>query len=420
MNWSVSVGFVTTGITYASGRVFVQNSLGGGNSVRAYDAGTGTLDWTTVVPNQIFTSAPTAANGDVYADGASTGGDFYAFRQSDGAVLWDNKLDGGADSSPAADGSEVLASFSCDQTPAYDPTSGEPKWEFDTGCVGGGGQTAVLADGDVFLRDRILNAATGQNIRPLATDVAPAVDSRNAYTESHGTLQAETVADGTVLWSETGDGGLDTPPIEVNGVIYEGSSSGELYAYAARTGTLLSSDDIGTPLNPNPFGTYQDSIWSLSEGDNLLAVPAGSTLTVFDQSGTAPNAPTGVSAMSGQGQAIVNWTVPADNGSTIEDFTITPSVGGVAETPFVVAAGGPSQPGVLSGADDSQAITGLTNGTTYTFTISADSAAGVSAPSNATGAVTPAAPNNNSRPLLPMSASATSPWVTSAPRRPSR
>jgi outer membrane protein assembly factor BamB len=392
VNWSVSVSRLAVGITYASGRVFVQNSLGGGDSVSAYDAGTGTLDWSTVVPNQIFTSAPTAANGDVYADGASTGGDLYAFRQSDGAIQWDEELDGGSESSPAANGSEVLASFSCDLTQAFDPTSGDPQWTYAEGCDGGGGQTAVLADGDVFLRDQILSASTGQTVRSFTTAVAPAVDTQNAYTENDGTLQAQTVTDGTVLWSQTGDDGLDTSPIEVNGVVYEGSSTGQLYGYSAETGQQLWSDDIGTPLNPNPFGNYQDSAWSLSEGDDLLAVPAGDTLTVFDQSGTPPNAPSGVSATGGQGQADVNWTVPADNGNPITDFTITPSIGGVAGTPFVVPAGGPSQPGVVAGAEDSLAVTGLTNGTTYTFTVSADSVGGASAASAASGAVTPGVP----------------------------
>jgi hypothetical protein len=232
------------------------------------------------------------------------------------------------------------------------------------------------------------------------------VDAQNAYTENDGTLQAQTVADGTVLWSQTGDGGLDTSPIEVNGVIYEGSSTGDLYGYSAETGQALWSDDLGTPLNPNPFGNYQDSAWSLSEGDDLLAVPAGDTLTVFDQSGTPPNAPSGVSAVGGQSQAVVNWTVPADNGNPITDFTITPSVGGVAGTPFVVPAGGPSQPGVVAGVEDSAAVTGLTDGTTYTFTVSADSVGGASVASNASAAVTPGAPppSGGSTPIPPSGA----------------
>ncbi len=413
VNWSVNVPVLAVGITYASGRVFLQNGLGGGNYVAAYDAATGSLDWSTALPNQIFSSAPTAANGNVYADGASTGGDLYALNQSDGAIEWDDFLDGGSSSSPAVNGSEVLTSFSCDLTQAWNPASGDLQWTSAEGCEGGMGQTAVVADGDVFLRDRILSASTGQDVRSFAAAVAPAVDAQNVYsengtelnndTETNGVLQAQTVADGTTLWSQRGDGGFVSSPIEVNGVVYEGSWTGKVFGYSAETGQQVWSTDVGTSLNWNPFGNYQESIWGLSEGDDLLAVPAENTLTVFDQSGTPPSAPSAVSATGGDGQAVVDWTVPADNGHPLTDFTITPSVGGVAETPFVVAAGGPSQPGVVSGAEDSVAVTGLSNGTTYTFTVSADSAGGASAQSSPSGAVTPStAPPGGGSPVPPI------------------
>ena len=77
----------------------------------------------------------------------------------------------------------------------------------------------------------------------------------------------------------------------------------------------------------------------LSEGDDLLAVPAGDTLTVFDQSGAVPDTPTGVGATGGPAQAHVSWTVPADNGNAVTNFTITPSIAGVAQTPVVIPAG---------------------------------------------------------------------------------
>jgi outer membrane protein assembly factor BamB len=413
VNWSVNVPVLAVGITYASGRVFLQNGLGGGNYVAAYDAATGSVDWSTALPNQIFSSAPTAANGNVYADGASTGGDLYALNQSDGAIEWDDFLDGGSSSSPAVNGSEVLTSFSCDLTQAWDPASGDLQWTSAEGCEGGGGQTAVVADGDVFLRDRILNASTGQDVRSFAAAVAPAVDAQNVYsengtelnndTETNGVLQAQTVADGTTLWSQRGDGGFVSSPIEVNGVVYEGSWTGKVFGYSAETGQQVWSTDVGTSLNWNPFGNYQESIWGLSEGDDLLAVPAGSTLTVFDQSGTPPSAPSAVSATGGDGQAAVDWTVPADNGHTITDFTITPSIGGVAGTPYVLPAGGSSQPGVLAGAHDSVAVPGLSDGTTYTFTVSADSVGGVSSSSSPSDAVTPnpSTPAAGSTPIPP-------------------
>jgi outer membrane protein assembly factor BamB len=416
-DWSVDVHHDAVGITYASGRVFVANSLGGGTNVSAYDAGTGASEWTVTLTTQnIFTSAPTAANGYVYVDGASTGGALYAFRQSDGGLQWEGQVLNGDDSSPAANSSEVLGSYSCDLTQAFDASSGNPNWTYDDGCEGGGGQTAVLADGDVFLHDRILNASTGKNVRPLTAAVPPAVDAQNVYsengtelnndTENGGVLQAQTVADGTTLWSQSGDGGFVSSPIEVNGVVYEGSWTGKVFGYSAETGQQVWSTDVGTSLNWNPMGNYQDSIWGLSEGDDLLAVPAQDTLTVFAQTGTPPSAPSGVTATAGSDQATVSWTVPGDNGHPITDYTITPSADGVAGTPFVIPAGGTPQTGGTAESQDTAVISGLTNGTTYTFTVTADSAGGASAASDNSNPVTPE-PGSEGAPTGPTTAGGT-------------
>ncbi len=97
---------------------------------------------------------------------------------------------------------------------------------------------------------------------------------------------------------------------------------------------------------------------------------------------TAPDAPTGVTATAGNAQATVSWTPPANNGgSAITGYTVTPYIGAVAQTevPF----------------DDSATtrdITGLTNGTTYTFKVTASNLIGESAKSSASNAVTPTAP----------------------------
>ena len=123
----------------------------------------------------------------------------------------------------------------------------------------------------------------------------------------------------------------------------------------------------------------------------------------------APGAPTGVTAMAGDRTAVVAWTAPADGGSTISSYTVTPYVGGVAQTPTTVTGNPPSP---------SAAVTGLTNGTTYTFTVTATNAVGtgpVSAPSNAVtpaGATAPAAPIGAS--ALPGSGSATVSWTAPA------
>jgi len=90
---------------------------------------------------------------------------------------------------------------------------------------------------------------------------------------------------------------------------------------------------------------------------------------------TAPNAPLNVVALVGNQQASVSFTEPAsDGGSAITGYTVTSSPGGF--TGF-----GSSSPIVVSG---------LTNGTAYTFTVTATNANGTSIPSTASTAIIPA------------------------------
>ena len=95
----------------------------------------------------------------------------------------------------------------------------------------------------------------------------------------------------------------------------------------------------------------------------------------------APSAPTGVNAVAGNGQVTVSWSAPSNGGSPITSYTVTPYVGGVAQAPHTF------------GATTAGVVSGLTDGTTYTFTVVASNAVGSSHPSGASAAVTPIAPS---------------------------
>jgi hypothetical protein len=90
---------------------------------------------------------------------------------------------------------------------------------------------------------------------------------------------------------------------------------------------------------------------------------------------TTPAVPTGVSAVGSNAQAIVSFTASATTGgSAITGYTVTSIPGGIT----------------ASGAASPITITGLANGTSYTFTVSANNAVGASLPSAPSASVIPA------------------------------
>jgi hypothetical protein len=107
----------------------------------------------------------------------------------------------------------------------------------------------------------------------------------------------------------------------------------------------------------------------------------------FQLVATAPSAPGSVSAVPGDKRATVRWTAPADNGSPITSYTVTASPGGATVT--------------VAGTSRSAVVTGLTNGTAYTFTVKATNAAGTGPASAPSAAVTPL-PHGHLVPVAPV------------------
>jgi hypothetical protein len=103
---------------------------------------------------------------------------------------------------------------------------------------------------------------------------------------------------------------------------------------------------------------------------------------------TVPDPPTAVKSTAGDSFALLAWSAPAWNGgAAITGYTVTASPGGRSC----------STTGVLSCE-----VSGLTNGTAYTFTVRARNVAGDSAPSSPSAPVTPWPPTPSSYvPLAP-------------------
>ncbi len=124
------------------------------------------------------------------------------------------------------------------------------------------------------------------------------------------------------------------------------------------------------------FGSVRISHIGLFAMVALLAACGGGGSGASSGSATAPGAPTAVSAIAGNASATVSFTAPANNGgAAITRYTVTSSPGGFT----------------ASGAASPINVTGLTNGTAYTFTVAATNSAGTGAASTPSNAVTPSA-----------------------------
>jgi hypothetical protein len=89
-----------------------------------------------------------------------------------------------------------------------------------------------------------------------------------------------------------------------------------------------------------------------------------------------PAAPAVRSAMAGNARATVSWAAPANNGSAIVAYVITPYVGAVPHAPIT-----------FNSNKTTETVTGLSNGTTYTFCVAAKNARGTGRRSRSTNAV---------------------------------
>ncbi|WP_193726676.1 S-layer homology domain-containing protein [Paenibacillus guangzhouensis] len=132
---------------------------------------------------------------------------------------------------------------------------------------------------------------------------------------------------------------------------------------------------------------YSYDVTGLTNGESYYFVvkstnPGGDSAASNEVSAkprTVPGAPTDVQATAGNGQATITFKAPThDGGSSITGYEVTVSPGNT----------------VVAGANSPIIVTGLVNGTTYSFTVQAINSAGKSEASAVSNAVTPSAPTS--------------------------
>jgi hypothetical protein len=174
----------------------------------------------------------------------------------------------------------------------------------------------------------------------------------------------------TITWNAPSSGGAVTKYIVTP---YIGST--------AQPATTLTGSPPATQATINGLtgGTsYTFTVQaSNSAGSGPVSAPSNA---VTPTEATVPSAPTEVIATAGNGSATVTWAAPANGGSPIASYTVTPYIGSTAQAATTVSGSPPTT---------QTTITGLTNGTSYTFTVAATNTVGTGSPSSPSNAVTP-------------------------------
>ena len=165
-----------------------------------------------------------------------------------------------------------------------------------------------------------------------------------------------------------------TPPTDTGGGVITGYTVTATSGGVSTAFTCTTSPCVLTGLSN---GTAYSFTMTANNAAGASAVTAAADTAT---PAAAPDAPTQVIATAGDAEAVVNWTAPPDNGATISSYTVT-----AVEDGSKTCLSNAAPVATLC------TVTGLSNGSAYSFTVTATNSAGTSPASAASNSVTPAA-----------------------------
>jgi hypothetical protein len=252
-------------------------------------------------------------------------------------------------SAPASNGGSAITRFTVTSNPGNITVSGATSPITVIGLTNGASYTFTVTAS---------NAAGSSSPSAASSAVTPAGDLPGAP---------------MMVTASAGNAGATVnfiPPVSnggsaITGYTVTSTPAGAVDTNAGTTATthLISGLSNGT--------SYSFTVTATNATGTGAASPPSNSVTPA----TLPGAPAGVAASADHGQAQVSFGAPGtDGGSAIIGYTVTSTPGGIS----------------ASGKGSPITVTGLSDGTSYTFTVTATSKAGTGAPSAPSNAVTPA------------------------------
>ncbi len=334
-------------------------------------------------PNPSSTSADSAGQGAMDVDGTATfdSTTVLTFPGIDGTTAGTTYPQLSATGNVSLNGAQLGLSTACGASLAVGntltlvTTTGTLSGQLSQpGAQGSGSTSPILNDGVVAAGTDCsggTSTPTYFQINYTSTTVTATVTGLQSTMTIASVSPTSTTFGSSVTYSATvapSDGATGTPTGTLTFATGSGSSSTTLCA------SSLTSSGTGSCTATNaPVGT--DTVTATYSGNSTFGASADTT-TLMVVAPEAPGTPTNVVATPGDTSAYLAWSPPSSNGgSAIIGYVITPS------------SGSPRTVGDVT----SDSITGLTNGTAYTFTVAAINAAGTGSASVASNSVTPEA-----------------------------
>ena len=264
-------------------------------------------------------------------------------------------------------------------------------WDSTVSFIANGGSGAM--PGQKAMYDTALNANafwrtgyvfTGWNTAADGSGTAYAGGAVHPFS-ADGTLYAQWSYAAPPSASTSAASGVTTTSATLNGTVNaNGNSTTVTFQYGTTVAYGSSITATQSPVTGSTGTAVSASLSGLScnttyhyraSGTNIAGTTNGGD-QAFTTAACVPGAPTIGTATAGNAQASVSFSAPASNGgAAITGYTVTSSPGSFTGT----------------GATSPIIVSGLTNGTAYTFTVTATNSAGTGAASAASNSVTPRA-----------------------------